>query len=48
MKNTLLIISAVAIAVTLTIALPKFILGLLGCYQIGSWVGTISAKLAQK
>ena len=47
MKNTLLIISAVAIAVTLTIALPKFVLAWIGCYQLGSWIGDIANKFRE-
>jgi hypothetical protein len=48
MKNALFLIGGAIITITLVFTLPKFILGLLGCYQIGSWIGTISAKLAQK
>ena len=48
MKNALFLIGGAIVSITLVFTLPKFILGLLGCYQIGSWVGTISGKLAEK
>ena len=47
MKNTLLLIGAVTVAVTLTIVLPKFILVWIGCYQIGSWIGDITNKFRE-
>jgi hypothetical protein len=48
MKNTLIIIGGVVVSITLIVVLPKYILGLLGCWQIGSWLGDITSKLTNK
>lgn len=48
MKNTLFLIGAVVTSITLVLVLPKYILGLLGCWQIGSWLGDITSKLTNK
>ena len=38
----------VAVSITLVLTLPKFLLGMLGCWQIGSWLGDITNKLTNK
>jgi hypothetical protein len=47
MKNTLFLIGALAVSVTLAVTLPNFILVWIGYYQIGSWVGDIANKLRE-
>lgn len=48
MKSTLITIGGLAVAITLVIILPKFILGWIGCYQLGSWASEIDNKFNKK
>jgi len=44
MKSTLITIGTLVVAITLVFILPKFILGWIGCYQLGSWASDITNK----
>ena len=48
MKNTLIITGGVILSIALILTLPKFVLGLIGCWQIGSWMGDITIRLNKK
>ena len=44
MKNTLIALGTLVVALTLVIVLPKYILAWIGCFQLGSWAGDIANK----
>jgi hypothetical protein len=44
MKNTLISICTLVVALILITVLPKYILAWIGCFQLGSWAGDIANK----
>jgi hypothetical protein len=51
-KSTLLTIlifaGAIALNIVFFVYLPHYILGLLGCWQLGAWMGNLAGKLASR
>ena len=46
--KTLILVGAIALNIVFIVYLPHYILGLLGCWQLGAWMGTLGGKLASR
>jgi hypothetical protein len=46
--KTLIFIGAIVLNIVALVYLPHYILGLLGCWQLGAWVGSLAGKLASR
>jgi hypothetical protein len=44
--KTIILAGAIALNIVAIVYLPHYILGLLGCWQLGAWMGTLGGKLA--
>jgi hypothetical protein len=46
--KTLIFVGAIALNIVFIVYLPHNILGLLGCWQLGSWMGALAGKVASR
>jgi hypothetical protein len=46
--KTLILVGAIALNIVFIVYLPHYILGLLGCWQLGAWMGDLAGKLASR